>query len=322
MAARKSGDRWIVEFMYRGKRIFRRLPKGQTKADAQALETRLRSNLFNAAEFGTLPDPSLEAVIRELTKDRDAKGLSHVNAVLANLPKGIRLSEVSKARDALVVAWKDLAPGTINRRLSVLKATCKSAFRRKWTSRNLSPEVAMLREPRYTRREVHPSMAQKLLEAATTRRAKALIAGAAYTGMRLSEVLRFDPKRDLEGDVIRVRETKTGEDRLIPLPPELKPYLDQFPMKSGWRNVYRGFERAREKAGLTIRYHDLRHMAATAMINAGVDSRIVGDILGHKSVQTTRKYTHPSMEAKRKALGAITAGLHQGKGKKPRNRGS
>lgn len=324
MAVRKSGDQWIVEFMFRGQRIFRRLPEGRTKQDAQALESRLRTQIFDAVDLGKLPDPLLSKVI-EARGWKDDKAKSHVAAVLEHVGE-FKLSQAREARDALVRAWPGLAPGTLNRRISVIKAACKYAFRQRWTRTNLSAEVEMLPEPSYIRREVHPDMAHRLIQAASTARAKALIAGSAFTGMRLSEVLKFDPKRDIQDGAIRVRDTKNGEDRLIPILPDLEPHLGQFPMRSNWRNVYRGFERARERTGLEIRFHDLRHMAATAMINAGVPDRIVADILGHKTTQTTRKYTHPSLEAKRAALGAITAELHQGgarKGKKkPRNRGS
>lgn len=323
MAARNVGGRWVVEFMFRGQRIFRRLPIGRTKQDAQALESRLRTQIFDAVDLGKLPDPLLSKVIEDKGW-KDPKAKSHVDAVLAVVGE-LRLSQASEARDRLIRAWPDLAPGTLNRRISVIKAACKYAFRKKWTRSNLSAEVEMVREPTYLRREVDPGMAQALIQAASTARAKALIAGSAYTGMRLSEVLRFDPKKDIQDGAIKVF-GKNGEWRLVPILPALEPHLGQFPMRSGWRNVYRGFERAREKAGLTIRYHDLRHMAATAMVNAGVDSRLIGDILGHKSIQTTRKYTHPSVAAKLEALKAVTAGLHQGgarKGKKkPRKRGS
>ena len=130
-------------------------------------------------------------------------------------------------------------------------------------------------------------MIDRLLEAATTPRAKALIAGAAYTGMRLSEVLRIDPK-DIEGDALRVL-GKNGEERLVPIPDQLRPYLSEFPMKAGWRNVYRGFLSARKRAGLEIRFHDLRHLAATLMAEAGHHPLVIADVLGHKSLQTTRK---------------------------------
>lgn len=307
--------------MFRGVRVFRRLPAGRTKADAQALESKLRNQIFDSVDLGKLPDPPLNRVIEEWAKGKDAKTQSHVAAVLANMPASAKLSEIQSVRDQLVTVWADLAPGTVNRRISVLKATAKAAFRKKWTTRNLSAELELLPEPRYTRREVHPDMAFRLIQAASTPRAKALIAMSAFTGMRLSEVLRFDPARDIEGDAIRVY-GKGGYQRLVPIVPALKPHLGQFPIKSGWRNVYRGFERAREKAGLTIRYHDLRHMVATAMVNAGENLRVVQEILGHQSMQTTRKYTHPDMASKRKALGAITSELHRGGKKKPRKRGS
>jgi len=310
MAVRKVGDRWVVEFMFRGIRIFRRLPPGRTKAEGQALESKLRSEIFHSVDLGRAPELPLRRVVEAWAKGKDDKAQSHIQAVLDNLPDGAALSEVQAVRDRLVALWKDLAPGTVNRRLSVLKAAAKNAKRKRWTDRNYSADVELLREPRYIRREVDPDMARRLIQAASTPRAKALIAGSAFTGMRLSEVLRFDPARDVEDGAIRVRETKTGEERLVPILPELEPHLSQFPMdRTNWRNVYRGWLSARKKAGLTIRYHDLRHMAATAMANHKVSDSVIADILGHKTTQTTRKYTHPSLEAKRKALASVTLGF-------------
>lgn len=309
MAVRKAGERWIVEFMFRGIRVFRRLPKGRGKQDAQALESKLRNQIFDSVDLGKLPDPPLERVIREWGGKKDKKTQGHMNAVLAALPRGAKLSEVGQIRDHLVLLWEELAPGTVNRRISVLKASAKYAFRKKWTRVNLSAEAPLLPEPRYTRREVTPDMIERLLEAATTSRAKALIAGAAYTGMRLSEVLRIDPKA-IEGDALRVQ-GKNGEERLVPIPEELRPYLAEFPMKAGWRNVYRGFQSARKRAGLQLRFHDLRHLAATRMAEAGHHPLIIADVLGHKSLQTTRKYTHPSLEAKREALRSIPSRLQR-----------
>lgn len=317
MAARNIAGRWVVEFMLRGQRIFKRLPQGRTKQDAQAVESRLRNQIFDSVELGKLPDPLLSKVI-ESRGAKDKKALSHISAVMAQI-QGYRLSQAADARDRLIAAWPDLAPGTLNRRISVIKGACKYAFRKRWTKANMSAEVEMVREPNYIRREVDPAMAHRLIQAASTARAKALIAGSAFTGMRLSEVLRIDPKRDIQDGALKVF-GKNGQYRMVPILPELEPHLGQFPIRSGWRNVYRGFERARELSGVNIRYHDLRHMAATAMINAGYDSRVVGDILGHKSIQTTRKYTHPSLEAKKAALGAITAGLQQAGKKKPRKK--
>lgn len=38
--------------------------------------------------------------------------------------------------------------------------------------------------------------------------------------------------------------------------------------------------------------HDLRHTAASYMIMNGIDLRTVADILGHKTISMTMRYTH------------------------------
>lgn len=55
-----------------------------------------------------------------------------------------------------------------------------------------------------------------------------------------------------------------------------------------------------EKEGLTI--HSIRHSCATHLLEAGADVRYVNELLGHKSMETTVRYTHPSEESQRKAF--------------------
>jgi integrase len=195
-----------------------------------------------------------------------------------------------------------LAAATVNRRLCVLKAVAKFAWRKGWTHENLSGRIQLLPEPTYRRRAVTPADARALIVAASTPRAKALIALSAYTGLRLGEVLRLKPA-DVRGGVILAKDTKNGTDRIIPVLPELEPHLKELPFKAGWRNVYRGFERAREKAGLDLRFHDLRHMVASALANAREDPRLSMKLMGHKSVVTHQRYVHPDVEAMRAMLG-------------------
>lgn len=308
--------------MQRGVRIFRRLPEGRTKADAQQLESRLRGQIFNAVDLGKLPDPLLSKAIDEWL-DRKVKGRkaerqtrNHARAVTAAIDGDATLSGIARCGNRLVALWGHLSPSTINRRLCVLKAVAKYAFHQGYAQENHSAKIQLLPEKQYQRREVDMGAIQALMDAATTPRARALIAFSAYTGMRFGEILKLTPQ-DIVGGVIRIRDAKTG-DRDIPVPDALKPHLGQIPFSGGWRNIYRGWLSARKRAKLSLRYHDLRHMAATAMAEAQHHPIIIADVLGHKSLQTTRKYTHPSLEAKRQALGAITSGLHQGGKKKAR----
>lgn len=41
-----------------------------------------------------------------------------------------------------------------------------------------------------------------------------------------------------------------------------------------------------------VRFHDLRHSAASEMVNAGVPLYTVGQVLGHKDQRSTARYSH------------------------------
>ena len=59
-----------------------------------------------------------------------------------------------------------------------------------------------------------------------------------------------------------------------------------------------------------VRFHDLRHSAATAYLTAGVDLKTVSSILGHSSVAITGDlYAHTIAGAKRQATAQLTARL-------------
>lgn len=62
----------------------------------------------------------------------------------------------------------------------------------------------------------------------------------------------------------------------------------------------------RETSLPDVRFHDLRHTAASLMLSAGVDMSIVKELLGHANIGTTiNTYGHPSLDAKLSALNRI-----------------
>lgn len=59
-------------------------------------------------------------------------------------------------------------------------------------------------------------------------------------------------------------------------------------------NLHRDWLRARARAGLpAVTFHDLRHTAATLMLDQGVNAKVLSDILGHSDVRVTlNTYAH------------------------------
>ncbi|MGS0742843.1 tyrosine-type recombinase/integrase [Glaciimonas sp. GG7] len=70
--------------------------------------------------------------------------------------------------------------------------------------------------------------------------------------------------------------------------------------------IQRSFMAARVRCGIPgIRFHDLRHSAASELINAGVDLYTVGRVLGHKDPRSTQRYSHLAIDTLTVAVSKI-----------------
>jgi len=77
------------------------------------------------------------------------------------------------------------------------------------------------------------------------------------------------------------------------------------------RNLSRAFAHLLKQAGLpSIRFHDLRHSAATLMLAQGVSPRVIMETLGHSQIgMTMNLYAHVMPSMQREAADLMDAAL-------------
>jgi integrase len=142
------------------------------------------------------------------------------------------------------------------------------------------------------------------------------------TGMRRSEIvkLRWEDV-SLKDGYIQVVETKNNDSRVIPISGILLETLKDLKKKSKSEYVFtthegkpytyvdslkRAWYATLRRSGIAkCRFHDLRHPFATRLVMAGVDIVTVQELLGHKDIKMTKRYSHPTPEHKKQAIECI-----------------
>lgn len=191
-------------------------------------------------------------------------------------------------------------PYQANRVLALLSAMFNFAWRPlKWTPDNPCKGVHRFPENRRRRymsaREAANVAAILDAEAVDNPMSVAFLWLLIFTGARKSEIAnaRWDW---LEGNVLRLPDSKTGA-RPIYLPPQVMAVLDKLPRTNGTitgiQSPSKLWRRIRTEAECPdLRIHDLRHSFASAGLAAGLTLNQIGELLGHKSTQTTHRYAH------------------------------
>ena len=165
-----------------------------------------------------------------------------------------------------------------------------------------------------------PEEVWALVRAAVSEQDAAIFLTAAFTGLRLGELIALHWRDvDFAGSVLRVRASyavgaltapKSGKVRSVPLAPDVAQALVRL-AERGWfageddlvfpgevggfldgSALRRRYKDALKRADLrALRFHDLRHTFGTRMI-AKADIRRVQEWMGHADIQTTMRYLH------------------------------
>ena len=327
---------WYVDYYYEGRRIRRKIG---SKRDAENALAAIKADILRG-EYRFKKDRKIRfedfakeyldyAKINKRSWGRDESSLKRLLPFFGNML-------LSKITPRYIEEYKkkrlddQVKTGTINRELACLKHMFTIAEKLgKFDDKNPVKQVEFFQERQYVMKILDREEINRLIDAAADH-LKPILIIALSTGMRKGEIfnLRWSDIDFIE-HYIHIKETKSNVMRKVPMNPIVAATLrnierkNEFIFPSLWSKkhkhimgVFRLFKAACKRAGIRdLRFHDLRHTAATLMVMGGIDLVTVKEILGHSKIEMVVKYSHPTPENKRKAVNVLASIFEPGRKK-------
>lgn len=314
----KRNRNWYLDFSFHGKRI--RQMYGPSRKGAEQAISKIKGQIAENKFIQKREDPALVlfheyavdyleltrpnkressyknelSVMRRLDRVFGGKIFQHLTADDVERYKGKRL------RDGVM-------PATINREVALLKSMFSKALQ--WNKASLNPAkgVKLLDGENERVRYLMPEELNHLLSNCSGI-LKALVTIAAHTGLRKGELFSLlwqNVNLDLGIITILKENAKNKTARHVPMNAMVKTTLTQLERRGPFvfgkadgkplqnSNVRKPFEKAVRETGITdFRFHDLRHTCASNLVMAGIDILRVKELLGHKDLKATLRYSH------------------------------
>lgn len=295
----RKRKRWRYEFDRfidgQRRRTTKLLPKSWTRSEAQAYGQEQDGKLYAVATGAIKRRPLISEAVAIYLKERAPElknpSLAREISLVMDWYEGRHIDELAEvAREYAAENAGVLMPATVRNRMSYLRACCRYAWKRHGLGDH-DPGERMTLPPARNERHVYLTRGEVMTAARRIRRpdVRGLVLIAFYSGMRLSECLRAEPTE--RGWMLA--DTKNGSRRLVPIHPKVAYLARKWPVEVSPRTVQKHVSQAFGSIGRPdATFHTLRHSAASAMINAGVDLFTVGAVLGHKAPVSTKRYSH------------------------------
>jgi integrase len=317
----QRGDTWYIDYTYQGKRCRKR--SGHSKRVAELtlkdLELRIerRENLgikeTKNITFTAFAGEYMNYARTNKAKRSWATNRSCIRAMTPQFGDSL-MSEITPQmiEHHKAVRSQSVTPTTVNHDLALLKNMFNKAIEWGYLAENPMKRVKLLKEPPGRLRYLTFDEAERLLKELPEAPA-AVVAFALNTGMRKGEILGLK-WRDINFDQkqIAVEKTKTNERRWVPINDQVYRILEaqKGPRKpsdpvfaDGAVNLRKHFEGAVKRANLeNFRFHDCRHSFASQLVMSGANIRVVQQLLGHKDIKMTMRYSHLSQDHLQEAV--------------------
>ena len=209
---------------------------------------------------------------------------------------------------------QDVEPASVNREIACLRHMCNKAMEWGYGKKSPVAGVKLLKEPpgriRYLETEEIDGLLQAIdsLKRGCSQYLRPIVVPALNTGFRKNEILQLKwGDIDLKEKKITVKRTKNNEVRTVPINDTLYQEMVKltrhpeseyvFCDKNGipYGDVKKSFGNALLVAKIKdFRFHDLRHTFASHLVMRGCDLRTVQQLMGHKDIKMTMRYSHLS----------------------------
>lgn len=223
-----------------------------------------------------------------------------------------------KLKRSTTVRKKRMKPATVNRYLAAISHVFTVAVKEwGWLEDNPCLKVSRLKEPAGRVRCLSPDERTRLLEVCKAHENPALypiVVIGLCTGLRKSNVtdlawsqVDFENRRLIFSDpeAIKNRERK-GVPLATPALEALREHGKVRRMGTAYVfpsdrkpnqpiDIRKAWESAIKRAGIEdFHFHDLRHTTASYLAMSGASNREIAEVLGHKTLQMVKRYSHLS----------------------------
>jgi len=316
---------WYVHFYYGGKKY-----KKSTKTESKKIAEDIRKKIENEIAIGTfrlekysfrkqitLKDFLKEALEYSLT-NKAKRTVEREELVFRNFVDYCDNKPITDIKDKLIESYKTFmmtekgfAGSGINIELRHLSAAFSLAVKYRYLQSNPFKYVKKVQTPKKKPKFLTQSQAQEFLELVKDRPIYGNIFVGLYTGCRISEICQLKWKDvDLENRIIHIQ-GKGSKDRTVPIPNKLFEYLISIKKENGYvvpggkniSNLARRFRKYADRLGFyDITFHNLRDTYASWLVQNGLNIKIIQELLGHDSIQTTLIYAHLAPDSKLKVI--------------------
>lgn len=230
--------------------------------------------------------------------------------------KGIGQMAIDAVRrrdiDALHARVASRTPTTANRLIAAISSVYRLGVRWERCEHNPCSGIHRARE-KARERYFNPGEVSRIKAAAEkmARVDRAFILALMYTGARPSELQALDYNAiiSMHNGAIRLADSKTGA-RMLYVPENCRDEVWEYWGGFHTINTQTLTRRIRRLTGIEdFRLYDLRHTFASAALAGGCTLEQIGQLLGHRNAQTTKRYVHlmpeTGMEAAARAAGVL-----------------